>query len=845
MKKLLAFLVLLAGSAAAQTTHTFPAQDTNNTFSGTNQFTLGHYDGPVTFANLPASPADGTEIYVSDGSATTPCTGGGTGALATRVNGVWNCATSGISGTPTAGSQLTGNGSAFVPQTKAVIDIRDTAGVDCTGTTDSGTALNTLFTSLSNKKLIWPISCTPWTSVKLTIQGQTSFIIEGQGQRPNSGTGSPSISGCGGSASDPVIYINRSSYGKISGLGIFAKKTGTCASNNFTQGIQVDNSGGGGFTPTQLIFENLGITSNIQGAAIANFIGINFSGSPNVEHMLVRESWFNCQHSTNSYGISVSGTNSDNDLAYGNSISGCFHGIHHVSGNMRIIQNHFGDNGTFSVFGANGAAIYIGGCVSGPMNILYNEESDGGPFINSNNDANGGCTEPINVVGNIMGISDISGSAYPLNLGTASIPYFVQGNDIYVFPGTTTKSAIGSSSQAACAFGPLGTLTDIGNYNHFPANTGGWTGCAGTTKDFQLGHFQAFSKADATAATAGLVKLIAGSGAGTFEIPQLRLPGSTSGTATLTPPAVAGTVTNAITSSNSITTPGQLISTIATGTAPLSVASTTNVANLNASSLSGATFAAPGAIGGGTPSTGAFTTLSATLNAHETLIGNGAVGAILSVAPGTAGQVYTSNGASADPSFKDAGVVPNPSTCPSNVYTVLSGDRVKYLTFNDASACAVTLPSAASFGSNFVFVTCNIGAGTVTITPTTSTISSTSGFAYTSAAASLALKTGQCAWIYSDNTDYFAIVRSSAPETYNHSGTVQAATHLVRDRCTLGTDCSVTLTGSAVFTSSSTYDCVASDRTSAAAVMFAPSSGSAFALTGTGTDTISYLCFGN
>jgi hypothetical protein len=51
-------------------------------------------------------------------------------------------------------------------------------------------------------------------------------------------------------------------------------------------------------------------------------------------------------------------------------------------------------------------------------------------------------------------------------------------------------------------------------------------------------------------------------------------------------------------------------STVATGTAPFTVSSTTNVPNLNASSLSGATFASPGAIGSGTPSTGAFTTLS-------------------------------------------------------------------------------------------------------------------------------------------------------------------------------------------------------------------------------------------
>ena len=55
----------------------------------------------------------------------------------------------------------------------------------------------------------------------------------------------------------------------------------------------------------------------------------------------------------------------------------------------------------------------------------------------------------------------------------------------------------------------------------------------------------------------------------------------------------------------------QLTSTIATGTAPLVVASTTNVPNLNASSIGGATFAAPGAIGGGTAAAGSFTTLAA------------------------------------------------------------------------------------------------------------------------------------------------------------------------------------------------------------------------------------------
>lgn len=66
------------------------------------------------------------------------------------------------------------------------------------------------------------------------------------------------------------------------------------------------------------------------------------------------------------------------------------------------------------------------------------------------------------------------------------------------------------------------------------------------------------------------------------------------------------------TATGKIETSNQLISTIATGTPPLVVSSTTNVLNLNASSLNGATFAAPGPIGSTTANTGAFTTLTLT-----------------------------------------------------------------------------------------------------------------------------------------------------------------------------------------------------------------------------------------
>lgn len=61
----------------------------------------------------------------------------------------------------------------------------------------------------------------------------------------------------------------------------------------------------------------------------------------------------------------------------------------------------------------------------------------------------------------------------------------------------------------------------------------------------------------------------------------------------------------------SLSVSGQLTSTVATGTAPLVVSSTTNVANLNASLLNGVTWSAPGTIGGVTPGDGHFAVLTA------------------------------------------------------------------------------------------------------------------------------------------------------------------------------------------------------------------------------------------
>jgi len=75
-----------------------------------------------------------------------------------------------------------------------------------------------------------------------------------------------------------------------------------------------------------------------------------------------------------------------------------------------------------------------------------------------------------------------------------------------------------------------------------------------------------------------------------------------------------GTTTPAAGAFTTLSATGQVTSTVTTGTAPLVIASTTKVTNLNVDQLDGADWAAPPAIGSGTPAAGSFTNLSATGN---------------------------------------------------------------------------------------------------------------------------------------------------------------------------------------------------------------------------------------
>jgi len=194
--------------------------------------------------------------------------------------------------------------------------------------------------------------------------------------------------------------------------------------------------------------------------------------------------------------------------------------------------------------------------------------------------------------------------------GTSFQQVTINGSSLRLQSGGSTIGTVSSTGLAITGLlsatgaisGTSGTFTgalstSVGSGSALSASTttyGGGTGSAiaiGT--DASTGNVSSsLTSYNTGGATFGVLNL---SGSSVL----LKSNGSTIGTISSTGAAITGGV--------SVTT--QFTSTVATGTAPLVVSSTTNVANLNASSLNGATFANPGAIGS-TPGSGAFTSLS-------------------------------------------------------------------------------------------------------------------------------------------------------------------------------------------------------------------------------------------
>nr|WP_254214902.1 hypothetical protein [Burkholderia multivorans] len=81
---------------------------------------------------------------------------------------------------------------------------------------------------------------------------------------------------------------------------------------------------------------------------------------------------------------------------------------------------------------------------------------------------------------------------------------------------------------------------------------------------------------------------------------------------------------------------------------------------------------------------------------------------------------------------------------------------------------------------------------------------------------------------------------------YSAAGTSSIAPHMVTGSATLSSgSATVTLSGAAVYSSSTSYTCTANDTTAANSVKVSQSSGTSIAFTGTGSDTVQYICAGN
>jgi hypothetical protein len=167
---------------------------------------------------------------------------------------------------------------------------------------------------------------------------------------------------------------------------------------------------------------------------------------------------------------------------------------------------------------------------------------------------------------------------------------------------------------------------------------------------------------------------------------------------------------------------------------------------------------------------------------------------------------------------------------------------------NEVVGTAVTIDSANAtkntwYGGQFVWATAGINASAGSFNRFIGTNFSTSSTIGTTI-------NGIVAYGTNFGTEQFGSIKTpggiGAMPMTSTTGSNVTGPHMVQGSIALSSGAAtVTLSGSAVFTSSSSYTCTANDVTSAAAVKVTQSSGTSLALAGTGTDTIQFLCAGN
>lgn len=133
-----------------------------------------------------------------------------------------------------------------------------------------------------------------------------------------------------------------------------------------------------------------------------------------------------------------------------------------------------------------------------------------------------------------------------------------------------------------------------------------------------------------------------------------------------------------------IATTGTIVSTLATGTAPFTIASTTKVTNLNCDLLDGSDWANPAAIGSTTPAAGTFTTITA--NTSLGVTGTSTLNGLVDISGASGGQIKfpAAQNASADANTLDdyeeflfTPIMYGSTVAGTNTYTLQYGKATK------------------------------------------------------------------------------------------------------------------------------------------------------------------------
>lgn len=149
----------------------------------------------------------------------------------------------------------------------------------------------------------------------------------------------------------------------------------------------------------------------------------------------------------------------------------------------------------------------------------------------------------------------------------------------------------------------------------------------------------------------------------------------------------------------------------------------------------------------------------------------GGSGTVTSISASGGVQTTTGSAITGTGTIQSA-VVVNAQT--GTTYTIVSGDRGKRVTLSNAASIAASIAQAGSTGFAdgwFAYLEC-IGVGAATLTPTTSTING---------ASTLVLTSGMAAVVFSDGTNYRAIVSDHAGVRVN-AQTGTSYTYLSGDR---------------------------------------------------------------